>query len=68
MSPEQYTGRPPKQLDLIVIHADGERDLAVLATLGTIRREKFGTLPKMNACIQGNHHATGFLTSTIIEP
>jgi hypothetical protein len=33
MGPEQYAGRPPKQLDLIVIRADGERDLAVIATL-----------------------------------
>ena len=33
MSPEKYSGRPTKQLDLIVIHADGERDLAVIATL-----------------------------------
>ena len=29
--------------------AVGERDLAVIATLGTIIREKFDTLPEVNA-------------------
>lgn len=75
MSLEQYTDRPPKQLKLIVIlgkiatmtYADGERDMEVLAALGTIKREKFNTLPEMNAYIQGIEDATGFLDSIIIE-
>ena len=75
MSPEQYSGRPTKQLRVTVIlgkmatmaYADGERDLALLAAVGTIKEERFESLPEMNAYIQGIQDATGFLNSLIIE-
>ena len=75
MSPEQYAGRPQKLLRVTVIlgkmatmaYADGERDLALLAAVGTVKVEIFDTLGEMNAYTQGIEDATGFLNSLIIE-
>ena len=74
-SQDEYSGRPPKRLSLLIIYGheasmayeDEERDEVVLSNLGKLVRHKFKTLQERNAFIQGVDEATGYLHSIVIE-
>lgn len=67
--------RPPLRLEITVVYGasatqayeDGERDLALLGSLGRVKTYKFQTVQEMNAFIMGVEDATGFLDSLFIE-